>query len=117
MLKRFVTFLAIFAVSGCAGRAANPIDVNQFGDDKKSCGAIITEIKTIENNVQRLVPKTNKSTKNIALGITGLIVPPAWLFMDLSSAEQEEINALKKRHDKLVTIAEGKQCNITYKNG
>jgi len=112
---RFQQFIGMICVSallaGCAGRAANPVTINQMGDENKSCQVIKSEIKTIENNIQRLIPESNKTGKNVALGITGLIVWPAWLFMDLSNAEKEEINAYRARHDRLITLAQTKNCN------
>lgn len=99
-------------LAGCAGRAANPVAVNQLGDETKSCQALKSELKSIENNVQRLVPESNKTGRNVALGVAGLVVWPAWLFMDLSTAEKEEINAYRSRYDRLVSIAEAKQCSM-----
>lgn len=99
------TFLA-----GCAGRAANPVTINQLGDDNKSCHALKSELRSIESNIQRLIPDSDKTGKNIALGIAGVFVWPAWLFMDLSSAEKQEINAYRTRYDHLVSIAQSKQC-------
>ena len=110
--KSACVMLLLLSLIGCAGRAANPVTINQFGDDQKSCPAIKSELKTIENNIQRLIPETNKTGKNVALGITGLIVFPAWFFMDLSNAEKEEVNAYRARHDRLVTIAEIKKCQL-----
>lgn len=114
MLKK-VTALTLIALTlaGCAGRSAHPITVNQLGDEGKSCQTLQSELVRIENNIQRLIPEADKTGKNVALGVTGLIVWPAWLFMDLSSAEKEEINAYRARHDHLVTIAQSKQCTLT----
>ncbi|MBI2792931.1 MAG: hypothetical protein HYX61_13375 [Gammaproteobacteria bacterium] len=117
MLNKLISFLcAISLLAGCAGRAANPVTVNQFGDEKKSCQAIKSELRNIDNNVQRLIPESNKTGKNAALGVVGLIVWPAWLFMDLSNAEKEEINAYRNRHDRLVSIAEAKIVQFKLAN-
>lgn len=112
MFTKFLIGLCIVSVlTGCAGRAPNPVTINQFGDEQKSCQALKNEMKMIENNVQRLIPQSDKTGKNVALGVAGLIVWPAWLFMDLSNAEKEEINAYRMRYDHLMTIAQSKQCN------
>lgn len=117
MLNKLTSFLCVISfLTGCAGRAANPVAINQFGDEGKSCRAINTELKIIENNVQRLIPESNKSGKNAALGAIGLFIPPAWLFMDLSTAEKQEINAYRKRHDHLVSIADAKNCSSQIAN-
>lgn len=117
MKTKIISSLLIAAtIAGCAGRSANPVMVSQFGDEAKTCQAIRSELTSIENNVQRLVPQTQKTGKNAALGVAGLFVWPAWLFMDLSTAEKEEINAFRARHDHLVRIAESKQCKIGNSN-
>lgn len=110
--KSLCLFYILLTLTGCAGRAANPITVNQFGDEQKSCQAIKSEVSSIENNIQRLIPETNKTGKNVVLGVAGLVVWPAWLFMDLSNAEKEEINAYRARHDRLVALAENKNCKM-----
>lgn len=113
MLKKTLAFMLIgLTLTGCAGRSAHPVTVRQTGDEGKSCQTLQSELVQIENNIQRLIPETDKSGKNIALGVTGLIVWPAWLFMDLSSAEKEEVNAFRARHDHLITIANSKQCSV-----
>lgn len=113
MFKKVVVYTCMFGVlAGCAGRTANPVMVHQTNDLGKSCPVLQSELINIENNIQRLVPETKKGGKNIALGVAGLVAWPAWLFMDLSSAEKEEINAYKQRHDYLSSIAREKQCDF-----
>jgi hypothetical protein len=60
-----------------AGRAANPVAVNQYGDTVKSCKAIESELSFIDAEVTRLIPASEKTGKNVALGVAGwfLIVP------------------------------------------
>ncbi len=69
--------LVMITVAGCAGRAANPVMVNQYGDDEKSCKALEREILFTEEEIRRLMPATEKTGKNVALGVAGafLIVP------------------------------------------
>lgn len=108
--KSLIIIAIIAGLSGCAGRAANPVALNQLGDESKSCRQIKTELMTVENNIQRLIPQSDKTARNVALGVAGLVVWPAWLFMDLSNAEKEELHAYRARHDKLVALAERKNC-------
>lgn len=71
--------LVLIAINlvGCAGRAANPITVRQISDERKSCSTLRMEMSSIENNIQRLIPESNKTGKNVALALTGaLICPP-----------------------------------------
>jgi hypothetical protein len=93
--KKLLTWVVIgsFFV-GCAGRAANPVMVQQYGDDKKSCQALERELLFIQSEIQRLVPETQKTMKNGALGVTGFFFIVPLFFMDLSKAEQIEITVI-----------------------
>jgi hypothetical protein len=73
---------------GCAGRAANPVMIQQYGDEKKSCQALEREMAFIQGEIQRLIPQTEKTGKNVALGVTGFFFIVPLFFMDLSKAEQ-----------------------------
>ena len=110
MIKRISAFLLIVFISGCAGRAANPVMIRQFGDENRSCASLMTEMTSIENEIQTLIPKTNKTGKNVALGVAGWFFLVPWFFMDLSQAEQEEINAYRMRYNSLLIIASEKGC-------
>lgn len=104
--------MMVVFISGCAGRAANPVTVNQYGDNGKSCKAIETEIRFIDSEVTRLVPATEKTGKNVALGIAGAFFLVPWFFMDFSQAEQMEINALRQRYNHLSILAGEKNCEL-----
>lgn len=52
---------ALTIAAGCGGRAANPVMVHQYGDEQKSCQALEQEMAFIESEIQRLVPKTDKT--------------------------------------------------------
>ena len=52
-----------------------------------------------------LIPASDKTAKNVALGIAGCFLLVPWFFMDFSQAEQTEINALRQRHNHLVILA------------
>tara|TARA_R110002110_G_scaffold33533_1_gene114734 strand:- start:54749 stop:55195 length:447 start_codon:yes stop_codon:yes gene_type:complete len=111
MFYKAISLLCVSAIlAGCAGRAANPVTVRQMNDNNKSCSMIQYEMSSIENNIQTLIPQSDKTGKNVALGIGGLFIWPMWLFMDLSSAEKEEINAYRMRHDHLLSLAQEKGC-------
>jgi len=99
-------------VVGCAGRAANPVTIQQYGDDKKTCQALEREMAFIQEEIQRLVPETEKTGKNVALGITGFFLIVPLFFMDLSKAEQIEVNAYRQRYNHLLIIADDKQCGF-----
>ncbi|MCA9396352.1 MAG: hypothetical protein KC649_04200 [Candidatus Omnitrophica bacterium] len=97
-------------LQGCAGRAANPVMVHQYGDEQKSCSALEREMLFIQEEINRLIPQTDKTGKNVLLGVTGFFFLVPLFFMDLSKAEQIEINALRQRYNNLVIIAGDKGC-------
>jgi len=99
-------------VVSCAGRPANPVMIQQYGDDKKTCQALEREMTFIQSEIQRLIPQTEKTGKNVALGVTGFFFIVPLFFMDLSKAEQMEIDAYRQRYNHLLIIAGDKKCGI-----
>jgi len=89
--------------------------VQQYGDDKKSCKGLEREMVFIQSEIQRLIPKTEKGGKNAALGVTGFFFIVPLFFMDLSQAEQMEIDAYRKRYNHLLIISGDKNCGIEGK--
>lgn len=110
--KNALVVIASLALVACGGREPRPVMVSQFGDNEKSCDVLRFEIKQTELEIQRLLPKKDKTTKNIALGAAGILVPVAWLFLDLTKAEEVEYEALRQRHSHLVSIAISKKCSV-----
>ena len=106
------TLVAVTLCVGCAGRAANPVMIQQYGDDKKSCQALEREMAFIQGEMQRLIPQTEKTGKNVALGVTGFFFLVPLFFMDLSKAEQMEVDAYRQRYNHLLIIAGDKQCGF-----
>ena len=103
--------VSIFLV-GCAGREANLIQVHQFGDEQKTCDELRTELYYIENEISRLLPKSDKTGRNIALGATGIIFIVPLFFMDLKQGEKKEIEAYRQRYNHLLMIAQQKDCKL-----
>ena len=114
-MKKIIAFTLITAVAlmGCAGRAANPVLQDQVGDNQKSCDTLQTEMSGIQSQIQKLVPESDKTSKNVGLGIGGFfLLGIPWFFMDLTDAEKAEINAYNMRYNKLMTIATQKKCQF-----
>jgi hypothetical protein len=84
--------------------------VHQYGDHQKTCLALEREMAFIETEIQRLMPKTDKTGKNVALGVAGAFFLVPWFFMDLSQAEQMEVDAYRQRYNHLLIIAGDKEC-------
>ncbi|MES2887575.1 MAG: hypothetical protein V4739_06125 [Pseudomonadota bacterium] len=112
-LRAVVTGLVVVIITcGCAGRAANPVMIQQYGDDKKTCQGLEREMAFIQGEMQRLIPQTEKTGKNAALGVTGFFLIVPLFFIDLSKAEQIEVDAYRQRYNHLLIIAGDKQCGI-----
>jgi hypothetical protein len=112
-LKKVLLPLVITAVlSGCAGRPANPVMVDQVGDNRKSCQSIEAEMRSIEGEIRRLVPETDKTGKNVGLGIAGAIFIVPLFFMDLTESEKIEVNAYRQRYNRLNIISIDKNCDF-----
>jgi hypothetical protein len=106
----FFVVAAALVLAGCGGRAANPVMISQFGDNKKSCDALQLEMSQIQDSIQKLIPKTEKTGKNTALGVTGFFFIVPLFFMDLSQSEQIEVDAFRQRYNGLAVIATDKGC-------
>jgi hypothetical protein len=104
-------FLAVVVV-GCAGKAPHPVLVQQYGDDKKSCDVLEREMTFIVGEIQRLTPLADKTVKNLAMGAASLFLQVPVFMMDLSQAEQVEIDAYRQRYNHLLMIAEEKNCGM-----
>ena len=110
-MKRIIALLLLPAfLVACAGRPANPVMVDQVGDAKKSCTAIQTEMKSIESEIARLLPQTDKKGKNIGLGVAGAFLLVPLFFMDLTESEKIEVESYRQRFNRLKIIAVEKQC-------
>ena len=101
---------------GCAGKSPNPVMVMQYGDESKSCDALKYEMHSMQNNMRAVLPKTEKTGKNVALGVTGLFFIVPWFFMDFSDAEQLEYESYRDRYNHLASIAVSKKCNVKQRN-
>ena len=100
-------------IIGCAGRPANPVMVDQIGDNRKSCQSIETEMRFVETELKRLIPETDKTGKNVGLGIAGAIFVVPLFFMDLGESEKIEVNAYRQRYNRLNLIGTDKNCLFT----
>lgn len=110
MNPRYLVLVAAVLSAACGGRVANPVVVEQYDDSRKGCKALQTEMAGIRQEVSRLLPQTDKTGKNVALGVAGAFLLVPWFFMDMSHAEQEEINAYRQRYNHLSAIAADKGC-------
>ena len=100
-------------LSGCAGRAANPVMPNQPGDESRSCVSLVSEMNEVEGEINKRLPKENRTGQNVALGVAGAFLIVPWFFMNFSEAEKIEINAYRTRYNHLVRIYNDKNCGAS----
>jgi len=117
MPKKLIAALTIIsllslAMTSCAGRDAMPVMVSQYGDGKKSCSRLEHELQTIQNEIQLLLPKQDKTGRNVALGVAGWFLLVPWFFMDFKNAEAQEYEAYRQRYNHLSAIAIDKSCGL-----
>lgn len=112
MCKRLIVWaISSILLIGCGGRAARPVAQDQVGDAQRSCAAIELEMGQIQSEIQKLVPESDKTGKNVGLGVSGFfLLGIPWLFMDLSDAEKAEMSAYQQRYNKLQVLATQKKC-------
>ncbi|MEO0048642.1 MAG: hypothetical protein RLZZ410_1601 [Pseudomonadota bacterium] len=113
-MKRIIAsaLVSVLVLSACAGRPANPVMVDQVGDNKKTCASLETEMKAVQSEIQRLLPESDKSGKNIGLGVAGAFLLVPLFFMDLTESEKIEINAYRQRYNRLNILASEKKCGF-----
>lgn len=108
----FALLATAIVVSGCGGRAANPVASTNPTDSAFDCAGIKREFEANERQVLATVKeRSDAQGKNVILGATGvLLFWPALFFMDPKSPEKLEIDALRNRNQVLAEIAKSKKC-------
>ncbi len=109
--KILATVLISSLTAGCAGRAPNPVSVSKPSDTDMSCRSLLSEMEEIDHNIRKLLPKSEKLGKNVALGVAGAFFLVPWFFMDFSDAEKVEIDAYQSRYNHLTRVYNDKQCS------
>ena len=105
--------VVLFFVQGCAGRAANPIQVAQSGDVEKACKSLRKETKQIRQKIKKMIPAVKKADKKrTLLMVSGGILIIPWFFLDLSDADKIETNAKRARHNYLVDRGVKRNCRL-----
>jgi hypothetical protein len=102
-------------MAGCGGRVANPVMAAQYGDNKKSCDALQIAMSQSQQEISRLIPETEKTGTNTALGITGFFLVVPLFFMDFTESERIEVDAHRQRYNHLALLAMDKNCGYDTK--
>tara|TARA_R110002050_G_scaffold847_7_gene6071 strand:- start:44822 stop:45205 length:384 start_codon:yes stop_codon:yes gene_type:complete len=110
MIKKFIVLISFVAIAGCAGRSANPVNMHQPGDRDIDCHEIESMLSEIDSNIKKLLPKCEKTGKNVVLGVAGAFFIAPWFFMDFSDAEKTEVEAYRSRYNHLTRLYNRKGC-------
>ena len=96
----------------CGGRTPNPVMTNRPYDVSMTCASLINEMDEMQANINRLLPDSEKTGKNVALGVTGAFLIVPLFFMDFSDAEKIEIESYRARYNHLARMYNEKKCGI-----
>lgn len=108
--KIISSVIALVLVVGCAGKTPNPIRVHNIGDEDLSCTSLTNEMEELDDKIRALLPKTDKTGKNVGLGVAGYFLIVPWFFMDFSDAERIEIEAFRSRYNHLARLYNENKC-------
>ena len=114
IIPLFAAACAAATVSGCAGRAPQPVAVVQAQDRFSDCTAIEAEVQANNQKLQELGSEEGaKVAQNVAAGVAGLFVWPLWFAMDFQGAAGKEETALQSRQQYLAALAAEKRCGLS----
>ena len=103
--------LLLAAVTGCAGRAPQPVAVVQPQDRYADCAAIFAQVQANNAKISDLSSEQGgKVAQNVAAGVVGLFIWPVLFGMDFQGAAGKEVDALNSRQQYLATLAEQRNC-------
>ncbi|MGE3228415.1 MAG: hypothetical protein AB7J30_03150 [Hyphomicrobium sp.] len=84
-----------------------PLPIFLASDQQLDCSAIEAEAKLNNERITTLAVEQNwKLGQNMAAGIVGFMMWPAWLALDFQDAAGKEAKALSLRNEYLLTLAE-----------
>lgn len=114
-MKRIVILMFVVAVilGGCAGRDANPIPCYMTGDENLSCENLKEQIVQLQADMLGLLSKTDKTLTNALWVAGGMVAYAPYLLVDAKDAEKIEYEAFRRRHNRLLLIAQKKECDFS----
>ncbi|MBT3508417.1 MAG: hypothetical protein HN472_02605 [Nitrospina sp.] len=112
-IKKNLFWILVFCqfIAGCGGRLPEPVVIERPEDSSITCAKIEKELYLIKGSVSNLVSQSVENTQlDTFVGLVGSFFPPAHLLRDFRQADNVEINALRKRHNRIVRLAQQKGC-------
>ena len=109
---RYILIISIgISFVSCAGRVANPAPMNMPGDNHLSKDGLMIMMSHVQSKITAKAPNANKTGSNVALGVAGAFLIIPWFFMDFSSADMIELNALRDRYNYLAILYNEKESS------
>ncbi len=108
--QRALFLVATIFLASCAGRTPNPVSMYSPGDDALSCEGLRIQMGYCQERVATLLPKSDKTGSNVALGIAGAFLLVPFFFMDFSEADKIEMEAWRARNNYLTSLFVDKGC-------
>ena len=101
-----VALLATAALAACAGRNPQPVALSQPGDIVASCEQLRAEMAQNDQKIADLGSEQGqKVAQNIAAGVAGIIIWPAWFLMDFKGAATADKASYEQRQAQVATLA------------
>lgn len=110
MKRSLCILLMVFIAAGCAGRDPRPIETAKPTDKTMTCDDIDMEIVTATNEFNRLTIESDKTARNVALGILGYFLIIPLFFMDFKNAEKHEAEMYRNRITNLRYLQHKNKC-------
>lgn len=113
MKKTTAVLLSLMiALSGCAGRAANPVAQILPNDSRLSCRELVLEININNRAIAGLMGEQKRKANNnaVAVGVGAIVFFPALFFMNLKGADKAEALAYQRRNQGLLERHKVKRC-------
>ena len=113
-MREMLCIVLCFAIffAGCAGRTANPVPLYIPGDENRGCESLKTEVVQLQKDMSAMLPKTDKFGTNTLWATAGVFLIVPFFFMDFKDAEKIEFEAMRQRHNRLLTYLETKNCDV-----
>jgi hypothetical protein len=119
----WLLLIVVVLLTGCAGRQPHPVPVYSPGDENQTCEVLKKEIIDYQGKMFALLPNTDKTLANTLWSVGGTVAgyTPAgtaaglvpYLFIDMKDAERIEYEAYRRRHNRLLLIAQAKSCDLS----
>lgn len=112
MKRTLLLGLTAVALTACMGRVPEPVAVQSERDGSLTCPTLAAEKAGNEARVRYLQEEQDGSDHmNLVVGSVAVVAfLPTAALMDLSDAQEVEIDALNKRNERLETIRVARGC-------